>query len=303
LTEPAAASAPEQRIATNRLFAGYLLVAAPALLFPAHPRLWPVLLAAHLLAAAALLGVGPFRELGARLRSRAPRTYDFISDWYLLLLIPALYTELATLNLSIWQGRYFDDLILRAEALIFNGQPSRELSVDHPSVLLSELLHGAYLSYYFIIYAPFVILYARGRRQQHRAATFAVMLAFFSHYIFFIYFPVQGPRYLFPAPGGELADGPVYQFTHRLLEAGSSRGAAFPSSHVGVSIAQTVTMFRFLPGLAPAMAVATVGLTIGAVYGGFHYAIDVAIGFLLGFAIALAAPRIRAWWSGRQADL
>ena len=298
MSEPAAA-APIQRIATNRLFAGYLLIAAPALFFPGHPRAWPLLFAAHVLAAAALLGLGPFRDAGARLRSRAPRTFDFIADWYLLLLIPALYTELATLNLSVWQGRYFDELILRGEAVLFNGQPSRDLSVRYPSVLVSELLHGAYLSYYLIIYAPFVILYARGRRDQHRTATFAVMLAFFTHYIFFIYFPVQGPRYLFPAPGGALADGPVYQFTHRLLEAGSSRGAAFPSSHVGVSIAQTVTMFRFLPGLAPAMAAATVGLTIGAVYGGFHYAIDVAIGFLLGFAVALAAPRIRARWSGR----
>jgi membrane-associated phospholipid phosphatase len=288
--------ATAQRKPTNRLFAAYLLVAAPALLFPHRPPNWIWLLATHLVAAAALVGLGPFRTIGNSLRSRWPRTYDFIADWYLLILIPALYTELATLNLAVWNGHYFDPLILGWENAIF-GQPSRDLAIRFPWLPLSEILHSAYLSYYLIIYVPFIVLYAVHRNHDHRANVFAVMLTFFVHYLFFIYFPVQGPRYLFPAPEGRIAEGTVFKFTHRLLEAGSSRGAAFPSSHVGVSIAQAIVTFRLLPRLAPAVAIAAVALAIGAVYGGFHYAIDASTGFLLGSGLAIAAPRIRQWFA------
>jgi membrane-associated phospholipid phosphatase len=118
------------------------------------------------------------------------------------------------------------------------------------------------------------------------------MLAFFTHYIFFIYFPVQGPRYLFPPPGGELANGYFYQLAHRVLEVGSAQGAAFPSSHVGVSVAQTLVVWRYLPRLTPVFALLTLGLALGAIYGGFHYATDAAAGILLGAAAFALAPRL-----------
>ena len=104
---------------------------------------------------------------------------------------------------------------------------------------------------------------------------------------------MQGPRYLFPPPVGEGAQGPVYALAHRLLEAGSSRGAAFPSSHVGVAVAQTVMIARFAPRWAPLVGGLTIGLALGAVYGGFHYAIDAAAGLLLGAALAALAPSLR----------
>ena len=290
-------AAAEQRSATNRLFAGYLLLSAPAMLFPHRPPFWWLVLAIHGIAAAALIGVGPIGRIKQQLSRRFPRSFEFIADWYLLALVPLLYTELAVLNAAVWNGRYFDDLIIGWEQSVFRGQPSRELAIRFPSLVLSEILHSAYLSYYLIIYAPFIVLYAQGRRGAHRISAFAVMLAFFAHYLFFIYFPVQGPRYLYPAPGGALAEGSAYGLTHRLLEAGSSRGAAFPSSHVGVSIAQTIMVFRFLPRLGPPVLLATIALALGAVYGGFHYAIDATAGFLLGAVLALIAPRLRARWT------
>lgn len=298
-TEPQARA---QRTPTNRLFAVYLLVAAPALLFPHRPAGWPLLLALHLLGAAAALDLGPFAPLGQSLSVRFPRAFRVLADWYPLGLVPALYTELALLNVSVWNGVYFDALIQRTETTVLGGLPSTELAARFPFLPLSEFLHGAYLSYYFIIYAPPAILYARNRRAEFRTMIFAVMLAFFIHYVFFIYFPVQGPRYLYPAPEGRLAEGPVFAFTHRILEAASSRGAAFPSSHVGVSFTQTLLTFRFLPRLAPLLAVLTLGLAIGAVYGGFHYATDVVAGLVMGVIAVALAPHARNLLFGGQRE-
>jgi membrane-associated phospholipid phosphatase len=273
----------------DRLFAIYMTVAATALLFPHRPSYWPVLLLAH--AAVIVLG-WPAPAVRRALEHRSKRTQRAVravADWLPLLLIPLLYTELAVLNRAVHDGRYFDDLIIAWEQALFGGQPSVEWAAAAPNIALSEALHAAYLSYYFIIFVPPLLLYLRGRTDEFRRGVFAVMLSFFAHYMFFIFFPVQGPRYLFESPGGELAGGVFYQLAHQLLEAGSSQGAAFPSSHVGVSVTQTLVTLRYLPALAPIVALLTIGLSVGAIYGGFHYAIDAVAGLVLGVAVFYAA--------------
>jgi membrane-associated phospholipid phosphatase len=90
----------------------------------------------------------------------------------------------------------------------------------------------------------------------------------------------------------ERSDGPLRATVERILRAGSSRGTAFPSSHVAVSVAQTLALWQLARGVAPALApattVATVLLAAGAVYGGFHYAVDVLAGALVGAVTGLA---------------
>jgi membrane-associated phospholipid phosphatase len=279
------------RLPMNRLFAGYMAVSALAAFFPQRGRGWQLLLLAHLGAGALALGNRPFRPAVLAARRRWPAVQGFLADWYPLLLIPLLYGELEPLNRAIYGGRYFDETIIRWEELLFGGQPSQALAAAFPSLLLSEVLHAAYLSYYLVIFGPPLYLYLTGRREEFRQAAFALMLVFFLHYLFFIYLPVQGPRYLFPAPGGVLATGSFYQLAHRILEAGSSQGAAFPSSHVGVAFAQAALAVRYLPRSASTLFITATALALGAIYGGFHYATDAVAGLALGLAgVAIAGP-------------
>ena len=293
-------SAELWRRALRRLFAFYLFVSGIALCFPHRPQTWWLLAALH--------GLGIIVLVSARVRAiatgwlarRWPRATRVLRDWYVLALVPLLYSELAVLNVAVHNGRYFDDIILRWEAQLFGGQPSRELAAQLPWLPLSEFLHFAYISYYLIIYGPFLLLYLRGRAADHQRAAFAVMLTFFAHYVFFIYFPVQGPRYLFAAPTGGIENGFMYQLAHRILEAGSSRGAAFPSSHVGVAFAQTAMSFLLLKRWAPLLLVLSTGLAVGAVYGGFHYATDAVAGFAYALVLVFSAPRLARLLGGRE---
>jgi membrane-associated phospholipid phosphatase len=286
------------RRALSRLFALYLLASAGALLFPHRPRLWTLLGLLHILGAALLLGLGPPARVARTAAVRWPRAGRLVADWYALALMPLLYAEVAVLNVAVHGGRYFDSVIVGWETALFGGSPSQELAVALPWLPLSEVLHASYLSYYFVIYLPPLYLYLRRRTGEQQTASLALMLAFFAHYLVFIAFPVEGPRYLFPPPGGELAQGWVYRLTHTILEAGSSRGAAFPSSHVGVAVVQAALAFQLLPRAAPLLTAATLGLAVGAVYGGFHYASDALAGLVLGLLLVLLGPFLVRWLAG-----
>jgi membrane-associated phospholipid phosphatase len=270
----------------SRLVAAYLLTSAVALLGPHRPALWPLLAVAHVAVATVLL------RLPAHARPRAPLA-QWLAGLWPLLVMPLLYAELPLLNQSLFGGSYFDDVIIEGERALFGFEPARELATRYPAPALSETLHGAYLSYYLIIYAPPLLVGSKRGQDALRDAVFTLTLVFLAHYLFFVFLPVEGPRYRFDVPVPADARGPIFSFTHALLEAGSSRGAAFPSSHVGVSVAACFACWRWLRPLAPLVTLLTVGLALGAVYGGFHYAIDVLAGAVLGGALAACAPALR----------
>jgi membrane-associated phospholipid phosphatase len=210
--------------------------------------------------------------------------------WVPLLLVPVLYGALASLVSGGGVGVH-DAAVIGWEEALFGGQPSRTLALALPSRALSELLHLCYLSFYAIIFVPPIALALARRWEPFDDTVFAVTLAFTSCFAMFVAFPVEGPRYLGPPPG--IPIGPVRSFVLGVLERFSSRGTAFPSSHVAVAVAQSITALRLQARVGIVVAVLTVGLAIGAVYGGFHYAVDVLAGAALGAAIAVGTPRLR----------
>ena len=278
----------------NRLFAAYLLLSGLALVGPHRPAAWPILALVHVVLAAWSVRRAAPGDSSAALR--------WLDDAYPLIVMPLLYAELPLLNRSLYHGAYFDALVIDWERALFGFEPALELASRLPYGLLSESLLAAYVSYYLIIYAPPLAIARRHGHAALRDAVFTLSLVFFAHYLFFVWFPVEGPRYRFDSPVPADARGPVYVLAHALLEAGSSRGAAFPSSHVGVSVAATVICWRHLPRVSPVVAMLTVGLAFGAVYGGFHYGVDAIAGALFGGALAAFAPRLMRRLESRGAE-
>ena len=286
-----AGAGPDGVWPVDRLLAAYLFISGSALLFPFRPDSWLVLAALHVAGIALLLRWGPAGRAVSAVAQHMGKGSAVLHHWLPLVLMPALYAELAVLNVAIYDGAYFDRLIVAAEQFVFGAQPSREWAMAAGSAWLSEALHSAYISYYLIIYGPPLLLFIAGRRAEFRTMVLAMMATFLIHYIFFIYFPVQGPRYDYPSPVPQSGRGPVWELTQQILNAGASRGAAFPSSHVGVAFAQTISVYYVKRSLAPAMALLSLGLAAGAVYGGFHYLTDAVCGLVLGSCITLLVWR------------
>lgn len=214
-----------------------------------------------------------------------------IAAWMPLLLIPGLYNEIPQILPGLGATLH-DARVIGWEHALFGESPVETLSARFPSRLLSETLHAGYLSYYALIYGPPLRLFAAGRRRDFGETAFTVLLAFVCCYAVFVMFPVQGPWFEWPAPT-TIPVGPIRLTVERLLHAGSSRGTAFPSSHVAVSVAQTFVTFRLQRRIGLAAALLTLTLALGAVYGGLHYGIDAVVGAALGITVGLVA---RAMW-------
>ena len=246
---------------------------------------WPYLLLAQALTVACVL-------IAPRVR-RAGRFGRIVGDFYPLLLLPALYSEIGIFTLH--RGVVHDDLIQDLEWRLFGTQVSVDWIRAMPHAALSWVLHLSYLAYYPILATPPLVLWATGRRDAARATVLAVMTTFYLHYAVFIFFPVAGPRYFFPlADNAATAVWPA-RFAQQMLNGADSWGAAFPSSHVAASIVATGMAWAGWRTLGLALLLPTVGLTLGVVYGQFHYGVDAVTGLVAGFALLGGF----AWWRRR----
>jgi membrane-associated phospholipid phosphatase len=256
------------------------------------PGTWPavVLLPFWLLLVALVAGAL------APLARRAGRVGRLLGEFYPLALTVGLYTHVGLVNTAA--GVSHDALVQRWEELLFGGQPSIEWIRACPSPAWSTLMHAGYLSYYVILAGSPLGLWLKGRREAARGTILLVMSTFYVCYSIFLLFPVAGPRYLFPPAESPATAVPVAAFTHRLLEAGSAWGTAFPSSHVAVALVGSACAWRGFRPLGAVLVPAAVLMSLATVYGQFHYAVDALAGAALALA-ALTADRRAGYDSAR----
>jgi membrane-associated phospholipid phosphatase len=243
----------------------------------------PLLVAQLVVVAAAVYSV----------RSRS-RFWNLIGDWLPLIVLPMLYLELPFTSVGP-AGRYFDSVVQGWDQSLFGTEPARTLAGALPSRLLSEVLHLAYILYYAIIYLPPLLLLCRPERSEGKrpfhATMFAMTVTVVISFALFSVFPVQGPRFEWAAPPG-VPSGPIRSFALLILEHGSARGTAFPSSHVAIALAQALSSLRWRRSMGVWVAMTTVLLAVGAVYGGFHYGADVLAGAGVGLLTWFVATQM-----------
>ncbi len=268
------------------LLLGYLSVVSVLAVAraPAQPGCWWLLLAHGLFAVLLVLFSRP--GLGAVGRG--------LREVYPLLLLVGLYAELDVLN-GPGIRQVYDATVQRWELALFGTQTAVAWWQEVPSRFWSAVLHGAYFSYYFIILTPALYFAARRDLMAVRHFVLVVMTVFVICYLTFLFFPVAGPYYTFPRPPGWFTDNPPARLVYSTLAAGSSYGAAFPSSHVAATVAAALAAYRSSRPLGLALAIPTILLTVGVVYCQMHYGIDALAGLVVGGAVAWTLRTVRSW--------
>ena len=270
----------------------YLALTLPVLLLHLdHPD--AVLLA--LLHVGGIVALIAFRK-SARFRgTRLELWYDF----YPLPLFALFYSEVEVLNHLSHGGRMFDPWIQEMDQRLFGCQPSRDWARRWPIPVLGEYLHLGYFSYYFL--APTLAFTLRFRRSfvAYQRAIACVALTFYISFAFFILMPVAGPYYSFTPPDVNQVGILLPRLVRWLLNRGSSVGAAFPSSHVAVSVTVWIMAMRYHSKLSVVYAFLVPALALGTIYGGYHYATDVIAGLLLAVLVGTLGHR---WVSAFMPD-
>lgn len=200
-------------------------------------------------------------------------------DWLTLTIGPVMYVELRWIIAGVG-APHRDASIIAWERVLFPTDPSATLAPRLHAPLLSEMLHLAYAAYYLLVYLPPIALSARGRRDALVSTMLALTVVYGVCFVTYAFLPVDGPRYLVGAAAAP--DGAVRSFVLTLLDRGSSRGTAFPSSHVAASVVASLCALRHKRRVGIGVAIVTAALTFATVYGGFHYAVDALVGVFLG---------------------
>lgn len=268
----------------ERLFAGFLVFAAILLAGAGAPVAdrWPRLVG-HLIFAAALLVLVPLMgETGWK---------SVVRHWLPVVLLALVYSELDILN-DMFTTSFHDESIIAIERALFSSQPATQLREWLPFKPLSEYLHFAYFSYYFLFPILGIALFIKGRRNEFRYAATVTLLVFAFCYTIFILYPVEGPwNHFGHAPLSQVGHfAPA--LVHVVLIKGESVGTAFPSSHVAVSVAVWMLAYQLDRKVFRIEAFLVPALVVGTVYGGFHYAIDSIVGVVVGVVGALLGPKV-----------
>jgi membrane-associated phospholipid phosphatase len=220
-------------------------------------------------------------------------------DWLVLTIGPLMYIELRWIIAGTGMPHH-DATIVGWEHVLFPSNPSATLAPRLHLPVLSEVLHFAYASYYLLVYLPPIALYVSGKRDAFVKTVLALTIVYGACFILYALFPVDGPRYLVGPSAAP--DGPVRRFVLALLERGSSRGTAFPSSHVAASLVSALCALRYQRRVGLIVAPFVAALTLATVYGGFHYAVDALVGVILGSLAWLTSVTLWKFAASRGAQ-
>ncbi len=224
-----------------------------------------------------------------------------------LCLLPWWYPDTYAMN------RVFpnlDPIFATWEQQIFGCQPALLFYEAVPSTFVSELLLMGYACYFPLI-GVVTLFYFFCRYKEFERATFIILASFFTYYIVFDFLPVTGPQYYYHAAGldnivkGVFPDignyfathidklpipGSPDGFFHQLMEAAHETGerptAAFPSSHVGVTVILSILAWhtRNKP-LIILTLVFLLLINLATVYLRAHYVIDIFAGWISSIVI------------------
>lgn len=200
-------------------------------------------------------------------------------DWLPFLLLPFFHRETALLTTAI-SPKTHDEAFIQYEQDLFPGVIHFHQQNRMNSVIVSELLHLCYLSFFLLIYGVPFYFYACGDLVAFYATSFGVFFTLLSCFMTHTYLPVLGPRTLFKKIDDARSDGIVFRLTHRVLESGSTPGTAFPSGHTSLACVLILLTPLFQTQLFYFVLPIGIGLMISTIYGRFHYVLDLLAGIV-----------------------
>lgn len=120
----------------------------------------------------------------------------------------------------------------------------------------------------------------------------AALLAAFSCFVLFPFFPLTPPRELFHDLPGPRVASLLRGLNHWILGRYAVGASLFPSAHVATVTAAALVIRAYLPRVGLLFLILAGSIALATVYGRYHYAADAVAGVLVGLAAFLVSRGI-----------
>ena len=168
----------------------------------------------------------------------------------------------------------------------------------------TEVMQLFYMSFAWIAPSTSLVLMARRRWREFRIATLGVIVCFYLGYFLYVVFPAAPPRLVLVYDFKRSLQGYPHLFSNLSARAFAllpvDSRAAFPSLHAAVSSLALFYAWRYVRPWFWVLLPFALGLWVSTVYLRHHYVVDLIAGWMLAPVAAWAAPRLDAWWAGKQ---
>jgi membrane-associated phospholipid phosphatase len=171
----------------------------------------------------------------------------------------------------------------------------------------TELMNCFYVNFAWIAPSVPLLLLARRRFPEFRAATLGIVTCFYLGYALYVIFPAAPPRLVLVYDFTVNLQGRQAVFSNLSASAFSllpvDSRAAFPSLHGAVSLVALVFAWRHVRPFFWVLLPCALGLWASTIYLRHHYVVDLLAGWALAPCALALAPRLDAAWARRQRAL
>lgn len=218
------------------------------------------------------------------------------------------FPECINLSQLFYNNRSFDKLFADLDYLIFHYQPAEEFSKAFiNNHYINELFFFSYFAYYLLITAGWWILFMRNKKSTAVYCFFITTASFGILYIWYTFFPVKGPKfYIDSLHDVWYSNFQGFFFTNlmkKIFDTSNLGGAAFPSSHVAISLLALFLNRNHNKYLMPVIFPLTITLMLSTVYLYAHYFVDVIGGIFAAIILYTYVPLLYQYFFKFSAKL
>lgn len=225
------------------------------------------------------------------------RFLAFVRYAYPMLMGTFFYTATGGLMFLIFDG-FLDFQLVAFEKAVLGVNPTLYIDQHLLNVWVTELLSFCYFSYYLMIPVFILTMFAKKQYRIICSSTTATLLIFFTSYLLFFLYPIEGPRWYYAAEYVNAVEGPFFrQMVEYVIANGAVRGGCMPSTHFAIAIVIMMYCFKHYRWAGWMLLPINIGLAAGTVWGRFHYISDIVIGGLIGLLATWFVMKFYEEWT------
>jgi membrane-associated phospholipid phosphatase len=299
----------------DALIAAFLVFLAVIFAFVAGSVFsWSILCATNLLLIGVIFVLASSSTDRANTLRRSTSLLRRIHDWYPVPMILLVFKEVYIVMHAMGRPD-FDAELIAIDRFLFGGVDPTVWLAQHTTPILTEILQIAYFSYYLIMLAVGIELYARREHEKFCLVVFTIMYSFFLSYIGYMLVPGVGPRFTlhdFAAVDEELRGllfaQPLRDFINNVesIPKGSANALmlaqrdVFPSGHTQTTLVSMYFAILYRLRVRVPVIVAGSLLIVSTVYLRYHYVIDLVAGAAFALITLWTAPKLLSLWQRIQ---